>query len=93
LKISAQKDGFLCGLLGTNGLGNFYMPKKYLLIDVANIDVEHMWVLLRVVQQLGFCTCMGKLTVLPKWVTWVQVQYSILAHHIPVVLWVCTGKL
>jgi hypothetical protein len=40
----------LCGLLGTNGLGHFYMPEKYPLIDVANIDVEHVWVFLRVVQ-------------------------------------------
>jgi hypothetical protein len=36
----ARTDGLSCGLLGTNGLGHFYMPEKYLLIDVAWVDVE-----------------------------------------------------
>ena len=51
MKISSQTDGFSCGLLGTNGLGHFYMPEKYPLIDVARVDVERVRVLLRVVQR------------------------------------------
>jgi hypothetical protein len=51
MKVSAQKDGFLCGLLRTNGLGHFYLPEKYLLIEVAKVDAEHIWVLLRVVER------------------------------------------
>jgi len=51
MKISAQKDGFSCGLLGTNGLGHFYMPEKYPLIDVARVDMERVRVLLRVAQR------------------------------------------
>jgi hypothetical protein len=51
MKVSAQKDGFSCGLLGINGLGHFYMPERYPLIDVARVDVERVRVLLRVVQR------------------------------------------
>lgn len=51
MKMSAQTVGFSCGLLGTNGLGHFYMPEKYPLIDVARVDVERVRILLRVVQR------------------------------------------
>ena len=51
MRMQAQKDGFLCGLLGTNSLEHFYMPEKYLLINVANVNTEHVQMFLRVVQQ------------------------------------------
>ena len=51
MRMPAHKDGFSCGLLGTNGLGHFYMPEKYVLINVVNVDTEHVWMLLRVVQR------------------------------------------
>jgi hypothetical protein len=51
LKISSQTDSFSCGLLGANGLGHFYLPEKYPLIDVAKVDTKGVRVLLRVVQR------------------------------------------
>jgi hypothetical protein len=42
LKISPQKDGYSCGLLGTNTLFHFYLPDAYPLIDVARVDIERV---------------------------------------------------
>jgi hypothetical protein len=42
LKISSQTDSYSCGLLGTNALGNFYLPEKYPLIDAAKVDTERV---------------------------------------------------
>jgi hypothetical protein len=51
LKITAQKDGYSCGLLGTNALGHFYRPDTYPLIDVAKADAERVRVMLKVAQR------------------------------------------
>jgi hypothetical protein len=51
LKILSQTDGYSCGLLGTNALGNFYLLEKYPLIDAAKVDTERVRVLLQVVQR------------------------------------------
>ena len=51
LKISSQRDGFSCGLLGPNALFHFYMPDKYPLVDVANVDTERVKLLIKVVQR------------------------------------------
>jgi hypothetical protein len=51
LKISSQKDGFSCGLLGPNALFHFYLPDLYPLIDVAKVDAERAKLLLRVAQR------------------------------------------
>jgi hypothetical protein len=50
MNISVQTDGFSCDLLERDGLSHFYMPEKYLLVDVAKVDVELVKVLLKVVQ-------------------------------------------
>ena len=42
LKISPQKDGYSCSLLGTNALFHFYLPEAYPLIDVARVDAEQV---------------------------------------------------
>ena len=51
LKISPQKDGFSCGLLGPNALFHFYLPDLYPLIDVAKVDSERVKLFLRVAQR------------------------------------------
>lgn len=51
LKISSQKDGFSCGLLGPNALFHFYLPDLYPLIDVTKVDTERVRLLLRVAQR------------------------------------------
>lgn len=51
MKISTQTDGFLCGLLDTNALARFYLPKDHPLINVATVDTEHVRIPLRVVQR------------------------------------------
>ncbi|KIM89787.1 hypothetical protein PILCRDRAFT_49180, partial [Piloderma croceum F 1598] len=51
LKISSQKDGFSCGLLGPNALFHFYLPDLYPLIDVTKVDTERVRLLVRVAQR------------------------------------------
>jgi hypothetical protein len=51
MKISTQTDGFSCGLLGTNALAHFYLPKGHTLVNAATVDTERVRILLRVVQR------------------------------------------
>lgn len=40
LKITSQKDGFSCRLIGLNALGHFYLLETYPLINTAQVHTE-----------------------------------------------------
>lgn len=51
MTISAQTDGFSCGLLGTNALAHFYLSEAHPLINTGTVDTERVRILLRVIQR------------------------------------------
>jgi hypothetical protein len=49
LKITHQQDGYSCGLFAPNSIAHCANPKRYPLIDQANVDDERLKVMLRVI--------------------------------------------
>jgi hypothetical protein len=42
MKVIAQKDSSLCGLLALNGLAHFYLPDIYWMISTAEVDTKRV---------------------------------------------------
>jgi hypothetical protein len=49
LKTTCQQDGYSCGLFAPNSIAHRANPKRYPLIDQADVDDERLKVMLRVI--------------------------------------------